>query len=189
MGWKYLQCTQFAWTDFHHQGLHRLLVVQHQVSQHTITRLIPPGIQLLQSLFLTLTNFSYHVYVWISYVSLSEVKEYIIDSGWCGGSLQVAEADVHQGRVEATLVLQYVRDAAHIFVNGLLEGWHKNCALISLSILFWKSWADTHEFCTMLGSVTGHGTQINQTVTLMAGTNDIVFLSMTTGLQVCERCS
>jgi beta-galactosidase len=35
----------------------------------------------------------------------------------------------------------------------------------------------------MLGSVTGHGTQINQTVTLMAGTNDIVFLSMTTGLQ------
>jgi hypothetical protein len=36
--------------------------------------------------------------------------------------LQVAEADVHQGRVEATLVLQYVRDAAHIFVNGLLEG-------------------------------------------------------------------
>ncbi|CAM6034568.1 unnamed protein product [Sphagnum compactum] len=32
-------------------------------------------------------------------------------------------------------------------------------------------------------SVTGHGTQINQTVTLMAGTNDIVFLSMTTGLQ------
>jgi hypothetical protein len=36
--------------------------------------------------------------------------------------LQVAEADVQQGRVEATLVVQYVRDAAHIFVNGVLEG-------------------------------------------------------------------
>lgn len=97
---------------------------------------------------------------WGSTFSTNELVEQIAttkdttDYLWYTTNVEVAESDAPNGLAQATLVMSYLRDAAHIFVNKVYAG-----------------------------TKSAHGSEASQSISLRPGINSVKVLSMTTGLQ------